>query len=122
MKQKVIIDRDVAQEFIIDNEKEFICTRDYYELVANILGCPKSHLGFLQTIPEVCGDDDEGWNLESFFPEGSEIKQIVLFEDLHLPSTDCMYSIGEVVLLEVDGVRYVAEHNASPWDIYAKTF
>lgn len=118
MNQKVIIDRDAAQEIIIDNEKEFICTRDYYELVANILGCPKSHLGYLQTIPDVCGDDEEGWNLESFFPKGSEIKHIVLFEDLQLSS----YCIGGVVLLDVDGVRYVAEQNASPWCIYAKTF
>ena len=118
MNQKVIIDRDAAQEFIIENEKEFACTRDYYELVANILGCPKSHLGCLQTIPDVCGDDEEGWNLESSFLEGSEIKQIVLFEDLQLSS----FSIGEVVLLDVDGERYVAEHNASPWCIYAKTF
>ena len=118
MEQQVIIDRDAAQEFIIENEKEFACTRDYYELVANILGCPKSHLGFLQTIPDVCGDDEEGWNLESSFPEGSEIKQIVLFEDLQLSS----YSIGHVVLLDVDGVRYVAECNASPWIIYTKTF
>ena len=118
MKEKVIIVRDDAQELIIENEKEFACTRDYYELVANILGCPKSHLGFLQTIPDVCGDDEEGWNLESFFPEGSEIKHIVLFEDLQLS----LYSIGHVVLLDVDGVRYVAEQNASPWIIYTKTF
>lgn len=103
-----------SQEYINGLLKEYKSLSDYYREVAYHLGCRIKDIGMLE--PQDSGEDEEGWELQSFFPESSEISQKVLYEDYHTSD----FSIGRVIRLKVDGKTYIAEQNAAPFIVYCK--
>ena len=93
--------------------KDYPSLLPYYNMIAEYLGCAIKDLVWLTTLDE---QDEEGWDIESFFPKGATIETATWYEDYHTSD----FAIGFVNKITVNGVKYVGECNASPWMIYAK--
>lgn len=89
--------------------------KEYHDMVAKEIGCTFEEAVCLFVHPDKEEEDEEGWQVESFFPKGVELKTEIINDDYHTSD----FSIGSVVRLIHDGVVFVAETNASPWLVYA---
>ena len=90
--------------------------KNYYDYVANRLGCSVDQLALLLVNPSFMDSDEEGWTIESFFPVRSHIEVTVSTTDY---TTDG-FTFGEVVQVVYNGEKFMADHNASPFGVWAK--
>lgn len=97
-----------GQDDIQEKLREYPSLQKYYDMVAKELGCKVEEITCLDVHPDNERSDEEGWQVESFFPRGID-------DDYHTSD----FSIGSVIRLKQDGVVFVAETNASPWIVYA---
>jgi len=91
-------------------------TRDYYKFVADCLGCGIDELGLVQVHCDFADTDEEGWEIDSFFPAGCDKQVRVLCANFETPS----FNIGEVLEIIYNGEKFIADHNASPFGVWAK--
>lgn len=104
-----------GQDDIQDKLREYLSLQNYYNMVAKELGCKVEEIVCIAVHPDNEMSDEEGWQLESFFPRGVDLETKIIDDDYHTSD----FSIGSVVRLEHDGVVFVAETNASPWIVYS---
>ena len=79
------------------------------------LGCKVEEITCLAIHPDNERSDEEGWQVESFFPRGIDPQTEIIDDDYHTSD----FSVGSVIRLKQDGVVFVAETNVSPWIVYA---
>lgn len=109
--------RKNSQEIINDLLGEYSSLRAYFEEIAYHLSCKVEDLRILEVHPDFEEQDEEGWEIESFFPKGTKIEnQKVLYDNYHTSD----FSIGEVSKIAVAGKTYITEQNASPLTVYSK--
>lgn len=92
---------------------------EYIEWVAKQLNCDKSDLRLLAVHPDFEEDDEEGWDIKSFFPAKTEINREVIHSDneketLYLEN----FAIGVVLKLQVNDKNLIADYNASPCTLW----
>lgn len=109
--------RENSQEIINDLLKDYPSLRAYFEEVAYHLSCRVRDLRILDVHPDFEEQDEEGWEIKCFFPEGAKIENHrVLYENYHTSD----FSIGEVSKIISEGKTYIVEQNASPLTVYTK--
>ena len=87
---------------------------EYFEEIAYHLNCEISDLRMLSSQDD---NDEEGWEIKSFFPQGAKIeKEKMLYENYHTKD----FAVGSVYKVQVDGKTYIAEVNASPFIVWSK--
>lgn len=97
----------------------------YTKNIPQMLGCDLKDVVMLEVINpnydkgverggEYDFEDEEGWDVKAFFPEGSEIKRNLINADYQLET----FCIGEVGTLFYEGVMFYYEVNASPFGIW----
>lgn len=95
--------------------KSFPFTERYKSLIEKELNCPWEEVVCLDVHPDNAIVDEEGWQIEAFFPRGIDPETSMINDDYNTKD----FSVGSVVRLKHDGATFVAETNASPWTIYA---
>lgn len=93
---------------------------EYIEWITKQLNCKKSDLCLLAVHPDFEESDEEGWNIESFFPAKTEIKQEIVHSDdrkkmLYFEN----FAIGDVLKIQVNNKVFIADYNASPCSVWA---
>ena len=106
-----------SQEIINDLLKDYPSLRVYFEEIAYHLNCKVKDLRVLQVHPDFEEQDEEGWEIESFFPKGTKIENQKVLYDNYCTSD---FSIGEVSRITAAGKTYIMEQNASPKIVYTK--
>ena len=95
--------------------KSFPFTERYKSLIEKELNCPWEEVVLLDVHPDNVKSDEEGWNIDSFFPRGVQPHTELISEDYTVEG----FAMGRVVRLVADGATFVADQNASPWTVYA---
>lgn len=109
--------RENSQEIINDLLEEYSSLRVYFEEIAYHLNCRVEDLRILQVHPDFEEQDEEGWELESFFSAGTKIEnQKVLYYNYHTSD----FSIGQMSKITAEGKTYIVEQNAAPLTVYTK--
>lgn len=117
MKKELKYEYQIGQDWIkelVDFEES---SMTFYEFVAKSLDCEVKDLALISVVPEFEEIDEEGWDLMYFFPEGSKIDIKVINTDYITPGG---MAIGEVLEVTYEGEKFIAEHNASPYGVWAK--
>lgn len=111
----MIFNDSIDSKEIIEDMLKDSGTREYIQWVAEQLNCSTDDLLYLEVHPDFQEEDEEGWNIESFFPRGTEIKKTLIHFDGTLETIDLPnFSIGVVYKVEVNGKVLYADFNASP--------
>lgn len=116
MQTDLYYDYQIGQDEIQDIIESYPGTKDYYDYVAKSLGCDISNLAVLMVNPDWEGEDEEGWNVESFFPVGAHIETTIVSNDY---KTDDFY-FGQVFSIVYNNEKFIADSNASPLMVWAK--
>lgn len=99
-----------------DLVKDYPSVREYFNgLVCKEIGCSFEDMVCIGVLPEHELDDEEGWEIKSFFPHDAQLEITTLDEDYSIGD----FSIGLVRKVVYEGCVFVAETNASPYIIYA---
>lgn len=99
-----------------DLVKDYPSVREYFDdLVCKEIGCSFEEMVCIGVLPEHELDDEEGWEIKSFFPQGAHLEITTLDENYSTKD----FSIGLVQKVVYEGCVFVAETNASPYIIYA---
>lgn len=117
MKKELKYEYQIGQDWIkelVDFEESSIT---FYKFVAKSLDCEVKDLALISVVPEFEEIDEEGWDLMYFFPEGAKIDVKVINTDYVTPGG---MAIGEVLEVTYEGEKFIAEHNASPYGVWAK--
>lgn len=110
----IIYDKD------LNSGQDCYMSKDHSQLYKNLLEDPIPLL-----VQDNC-EDEEGWEIESFFPEAYEIATIKLSNDFHIPSFTIgsfkMHMVSHKVNIlgieqEIKLVAY-SEQNASPLSVF----
>lgn len=101
-----------AKNFAVELEKDYPSLKSYHELISNEVGCPWEEVVCLDVHPDNAIGDEEGWQIEAFFPRGIDPETSMINEYQRF---FCWFGST----FEHDGATFVAETNASPWTIYA---
>lgn len=104
-----------ANNFAVELEKDYPSLKSYHELISKEVGCPWEEVVCLDVHPDNAIGDEEGWQIEAFFPRGIDPETSMINDDYNTKD----FSVGSVVRLKHDGATFVAETNASPWTVYA---
>lgn len=104
-----------GQDDIQDKLREYPSLQNYYDMVAKELGCKVEEIVCIGVLPEHELDDEEGWEIKSFFPHNAQLEITTLDENYSTKD----FSIGFVQKVVYKGCVFVAETNASPYIIYA---
>lgn len=122
MNNKLHYDYQLGQDCINETLSNYPNTKSYYDYVARTLGCEISQLALLLVNPSFNDTDEEGWNIESFFPVRSHIEVTVITTNYNCPPDgQCNgFTFGEVLQVVFDDEKFVADHNASPFGVWAK--
>lgn len=104
-----------GQDDIQEKLREYPSLQKYYDMVAKELGCRVEEITCLAVHPDNERSDEEGWQVESFFPRGVDPQTEIIDDDYNTSD----FAVGSVICLKQDGVVFVAETNASPWIVYA---
>ena len=115
MRNELIYENEIAQDDIKDTMRNHPSTRDYYSFVASKLGCSIEDLSLLNTLPEFAAVDEEGYNIESFFPTCSDIKITKISDNYCLDD----FTFGEVYEVLYDGETFIADSSGSPFSVWA---
>lgn len=116
MQKDLYYDYQIGQDNIQDVIGLYPGAKNYYDYVAKSLGCEISDLAVLLVNPDFEGTDEEGWNIESFFPVGAHLETIVVSNDYE---TDDFY-FGQVISIVYNNEKFIADSNASPLMVWAK--
>lgn len=113
---KNIIITPEYKESLEDLVKDYPSVKEYFDgLVCKEIGCSFEEMVCIGVLPEHELDDEEGWEIKSFFPHNAQLEITTLDENY---STED-FSIGLVQKVVYEGCVFVAETNASPYIIYA---
>lgn len=104
-----------AKKFADELEKEYPSLKSYHDLISKEVGCTWEDVVCLAVHPDHEKCDEEGWQIEAFFPRGVDPETSMINDDYNTKD----FSVGSVVRLKHDGATFVAETNASPCTIYA---
>ena len=115
MQKDLYYDYRIGQDEIQDIIESYPCSKSYYDFVAKSLGCDISDLAVLLVNPCHEDVDEEGWNIESFFPVGAHIETTVVSNDY---KTDDFY-FGKVFSIVYNNEKFIADQNASPLMVWA---
>ena len=111
-KQKVVIcEKEISQVYFEEIKNSVPSMEGYYSWIAQTLGCDFSEIVLLAVHPNFEEDDEEGWEIKSHFSPEVKINVLSQFES--------HYSFDKVMIIEVEGNKYIVEQNASPCFIYA---
>lgn len=95
---------------------------EYLKFISEKLDCAIDELCYLDVHPDFNELDEEGWNIDSFFPRGTELAIETLHDDMsdkiaiEIPN----FSIGVVKEVVVNGKVFYADYNASPIGMITK--
>lgn len=98
--------------------KEYPSLKEYFNSVANELGCGVKDIVVLSVHPDKEENDPEGYVHQSFFPNDTEVKEIEVTDNYQ---TEGGQVVGTVVKLEADGIIFMAECHASPYTVYGNS-
>lgn len=120
--QELQYDYKLGQQLIEEDIALYLSTKQYYEFVADELGCDIKDISLIQVHPDFEETDEEGWNFESFFPADSKIDVEILSRNFECLGDNgvCEYSFGEVVRIKYNGKIFIADHDASPIGCWGK--
>ena len=96
--------------------------REYFRFIADKLDCEIDDLCYLDVHPDFIELDEEGWNINSFFPKGTQLAVGTLHDDMNgkiaieIPN----FSIGVVKEVVANGKVFYADYNASPIGMITK--
>lgn len=114
MKKNLIITPEY-KEAAEDLVKEYPSVKEYFDgLVCKEIGCSFEEMVCIGVLPEHELDDEEGWEIKSFFPQGAHLEITTLDENYSTKD----FSIGLVQKVVYEDCVFVAETNASPYIIY----
>lgn len=116
MQKDLYYDHKIGQDEIQDIIKSYPGAKDYYDYIARSLGCDISDLAVLLVNPDFEGKDEEGWNVESFFPVGAYLDTEVVSNDYETRD----FYFGQVISIVYNNERFIANQNASPLIVWAK--
>ena len=116
MKKELKYEHQLGQEYIKEALEYCPAAKKFYAFVAEQLDCKIEELAFLSVHPDFECYDDEGWNVKSFFPKGSEIKVTHISYNYQVGE----YAIGDVVEVIYESEKFIGESDASPWGFWAK--
>ncbi len=112
---KNIIITPEYKESLEDLVKEYPSVKEYFDgLVCKEIGCSFEEMVCIGVLPEHELDDEEGWEIKSFFPQGAHLEITTLDENYSTKD----FSIGFVQKVVYEDCVFVAETNASPYIIY----
>lgn len=93
----------------------------YIGWVAKRLGCDVEQLRYLSVHPDFVDKDEEGWDLDSFFPKGTPTEKRLLHRDGEVEGVSLgNFAIGEVWEIKALGQTFIADRNASPVGMITK--
>ena len=104
-----------AKEGFDEILKSFPFTEKYKSLIEKELNCPWEEVVCLDVHPDNERSDEEGWNIDSFFPRGVQPNTELISKDYHTEN----FTFGQVVRLKQGDAHFIADENASPWTVYA---
>lgn len=116
MQKDLYYDYQIGQDEIQDVVNNYPGAKDYYDYVARSLECDISDLAVLLVNPDFEDKDEEGWNIESFFPVGAHLEITVVSDDY---KTHDFY-FGQVFSIVYNDEKFIADQNASPLLVWAK--
>lgn len=116
MQRELNISLEIGQWTIVDHLDYSSDTARYYDHIARLLGCMKDELASVELFDPINGVDKEGWDLMSFFPSGADLQIKVLYTDYRTST----FIFGEVLEIIYKGERFIADHNASPYNVWCK--
>ena len=116
MQRELNVSLEMGQWTIADHLDYSSDTARYYDYIAQLLGCAKDELASVEPFDPINGGDEEGWDLMSFFPAGADLQIKVLYTDYRTPT----FTFGEVLEIIYKGERFIADHNASPYNVWCK--
>lgn len=111
-----------SQELIKEITSDCISMGVYVKWVAQQLDCTVEDLVLIES---QSSEDEEGWEISSFFPVSSKIEKRLIhsdMEDKNKKFTELQFndfSIGEVLEVKYNGTKFIADRNASPIALYA---
>lgn len=112
MKQKAVIcEKEISQVYFEEMKNDVPSIKEYYSWIAKTLGCDFSEIVLLAVYPDFEEDDEEGWEIKSHFSPEVKINVLAQFENY--------YSFDKVLIIEIEGNKYIVEQTASPCFIYA---
>lgn len=111
---------------IIEDWLSYHRKKEYIQWVAKQFYCNVSDLVYIDVHPDFIEEDEEGFNIESFFARGTEIKSTLTHSDME--DRNCKinelvfkdFTIGDVCRVEADGKIFYADYNASPIGVITK--
>lgn len=111
-------------EFSDDIISEELMTEmgEYVKFIAEKLDCDIDELCYLDVHPDFEKSDEEGWNINSFFPKGTKLSVETLHDEMdgkiaiEIPN----FSIGVIKKVVVNGKVFYADYNASPIGMLTK--
>lgn len=95
---------------------------EYIKFIAEKLDCTIDELCYLDVHPDFEKSDEEGWNINSFFPKGTELSVETLHDEMdgkiaiEIPN----FSVGVIKKVVVNGKVFYADYNASPIGMITK--
>ena len=92
--------------------KEYPSTVQLFDMIGEILGCNKDELRVINVHPDYEKTDEDGWNIESFFPK-TDAKNFTV-ENLHSGYHTSDFYFGDIDKITYQGITLVAVHNCSP--------
>lgn len=104
-----------GKECIDELKDDYPSLKPYYDEVADKVGCSYEEMVILEVHPDWVEEDEEGWDIRSFFPRGVNLEITELYSDYGTED----FSIGLVLEVKYGGKTFIAETNASPYILYA---
>ena len=95
---------------------------EYLKFIAEKLDCAIDELCYLDVHPDFEELDEEGWNINSFFPKGTQLAVGTLHDEINgkiaieIPN----FSIGVIKEVVANGKVFYADYNASPIGMITK--
>lgn len=114
MEKKLKVN-ECGKEFIDELRGDYPSLKPYYDEVADKVGCSYAEMVTLGVHPDWVEEDEEGWDIRSFFPKEANLEITELYSDYGTGD----FSIGLVREVKYEGKTFIAETNASPYILYA---
>lgn len=91
------------------------------DIVCQEIGRGIGEVTILNVHPDNILEDEEGWEIESFFPKGVEITVETLYDNLVIEEGDDRLAMGEIDRITYNGKIFVSAVNASPYIVFCST-
>ena len=111
---KLKIDENGNKRYINEMLIEYPNLQDYFDMISKELACPWEEVVLIVVHPDNAKSDEEGWNIDSFFPRGIQPHTELISDDYSVEN----FAIGKVVRLMHDNTKFIADQDASPWTVY----